>query len=430
MQYDVIIVGAGAAGLSCARTLIQGGARCLLLEARDRMGGRISSVSTSPSSMIELGAEFIHGASPETLGLLERHDFSFEDLTDHHLQKTKTGLSDVSSFWERVGKINSLLRSDLTQDRSMQNFIDAHKRKISPFKDLYISYLEGFQAMDLRLAGELGMAESENKQVQKLNSQSQFRPLPGYINVIEALFKESGLKKNQIHFNREVQKIALRKKSLDVIAVHPKTHRKIKYSTSRVVLTVPIGVLKRSLVFEPAIPRLKKTLSVMEMGHALRITFQFKTRFWEKLSTKPVAFLHGDSDDYFSTWWTQLPRRSPYLTAWQGGPKALELSFMSEQEQVSWALKTLSKITGEKLSALKKNYVKHFTHNWSQDPYSLGAYSYVGIQKETSWEKLKQPFHDAIYLAGEGLASGADRGTVTGAIKSGHQVALKVLKGL
>lgn len=152
-----------------------------------------------------------------------------------HLQRAKNGLIDVSPFWERVEKINSLLRTDLDHDRSMQDFIDAHKRKISSFKNLYVSYLEGFQAMDLRLAGELGMAESENKEVRELNSQSQFRPLPGYMNVIEALSKESGLRKNQTHFNCEVQKVVRQKKSLDVFIFHPIFHMVDATSSSQLL---------------------------------------------------------------------------------------------------------------------------------------------------------------------------------------------------
>src|SRR5207247_877131 len=67
---QVVIIGAGVAGLTAARELAAAGARVLVLEARDRLGGRVLTHHT-PDGPVELGAEFVHGAFPETLGVVQ-----------------------------------------------------------------------------------------------------------------------------------------------------------------------------------------------------------------------------------------------------------------------------------------------------------------------------------------------------------------------
>jgi monoamine oxidase len=70
-SWDVAVIGAGAAGLMAAQLLTNAGRRAVVLEARDRIGGRIHTV-TDPAFLgpVDLGAEFTHGRPPETWDLL------------------------------------------------------------------------------------------------------------------------------------------------------------------------------------------------------------------------------------------------------------------------------------------------------------------------------------------------------------------------
>src|SRR5690606_22043770 len=93
---DVIVIGAGAAGLAAAAAFGEAGVRVLVLEARDRVGGRIHTLHVPDFPLpIELGAEFVHGRPEETAGIIERAGLAQYDVSDRHLRRTGRGLEDA-----------------------------------------------------------------------------------------------------------------------------------------------------------------------------------------------------------------------------------------------------------------------------------------------------------------------------------------------
>ena len=81
MDADVLIIGAGASGLSAARKLHHAGARVLVLEARNRIGGRILTRREKNGDLpIELGAEFVHGMPESIFNLLSAHGIEDGDM--------------------------------------------------------------------------------------------------------------------------------------------------------------------------------------------------------------------------------------------------------------------------------------------------------------------------------------------------------------
>jgi monoamine oxidase len=97
---DIIIIGAGAAGLAAARELSRAGRKVIVLEARDRIGGRIHThFDTWP---IELGAEFVHGKAPETLQIAERAQLKLHDIPNRHWHLHNGVLTKSGEFWSKV----------------------------------------------------------------------------------------------------------------------------------------------------------------------------------------------------------------------------------------------------------------------------------------------------------------------------------------
>lgn len=159
------------------------------------------------------------------------------------------------------------------------------------------------------------------------------------------------------------------------------------------------------------------------MGHVQRIVFRFRERFWENLDDDPVSFLHAGPDTYFPTWWTQHPMRTPHLVGWQGGPKAEEIGHWREDEKITSALKTLSKLTGRSFTFLNSQVQSWHSHNWTEDPHTLGAYSYVAAGGMQAAKLFRRPIEDTLVFAGEAAAVGTERGTVHGAFDSGLNAA-------
>lgn len=115
------------------------------------------------------------------------------------------------------------------------------------------------------------------------------------------------------------------------------------------------------------------------MGHVARISFEFRSRFWENLGAEKVGFLHADPIHDFPTWWTQMYQRTPVLIAWQGGPRAAELNRASIKMQIRRALATLSSLTRRSVRFLEDQMIAGHAHNWSTDPFARGAYSYLDV---------------------------------------------------
>src|SRR5262245_33042727 len=103
MKTDVAIIGAGAAGLAAAVDVTRAGLRCVALEARDRMGGRIHTVRDPISPLpLELGAEFVHGQPDELIEIIRDANLLAYDAEGEHWQLEGKRLRKSNDFWEDV----------------------------------------------------------------------------------------------------------------------------------------------------------------------------------------------------------------------------------------------------------------------------------------------------------------------------------------
>ena len=100
---DVLILGAGAAGLGAARELSGADLKVIVLEARDRIGGRINT--HFDQFPIELGAEFVHGKPPETLQIVERAKLTLQEVPNPHWHLHNGVLTKSGEFWSKVEEL-------------------------------------------------------------------------------------------------------------------------------------------------------------------------------------------------------------------------------------------------------------------------------------------------------------------------------------
>ena len=169
------------------------------------------------------------------------------------------------------------------------------------------------------------------------------------------------------------------------------------------------------------------------MGKVIRVTLRFRERFWDSIkpagargSLSNMSFLFGQ-DDWFPTWWTANPAKSPIITGWAPFRSAERLSGKSRSYVVERSLQTLSTLLRVSHSELEKILEDAHIHDWQADPFSLGAYSYGKVGADEAQQVLSEPIQDTLYFAGEATDTTGNNGTVHGAIASGYRAAKQIL---
>src|SRR3954468_9527506 len=120
---DVLVIGAGVAGLACAEVLSEAGVSVLILEARDRIGGRILTHYDEKNSFpIELGAEFVHGEHPELTKRIERAGLRLRRINEEPWCLEENGLQKCGEFWTQTEKVLDKMRMT-RNDQSFAQFL-------------------------------------------------------------------------------------------------------------------------------------------------------------------------------------------------------------------------------------------------------------------------------------------------------------------
>jgi monoamine oxidase len=165
----------------------------------------------------------------------------------------------------------------------------------------------------------------------------------------------------------------------------------------------------------------------------VRISFACKEAFWENRlpaaggeDLAKLSFLHGRAERV-PTWWTSYPLQTRILTGWAGGPKAASLMALDAGERIGIAIDSLASITGLPRSDVDALIEDVYHHDWNNDPFARGAYSYVPAGAMDAVHRLAAPCEGTLFFAGEATDTTGNTGTVHGAIESGLRAANQVL---
>jgi monoamine oxidase len=436
MSRDIIVIGAGAAGLAAAADLGRAGHSVLILEARDRIGGRIwTRLEPDLTAPLELGAEFIHGDSPETYELLRRAgsvavDTSGEhwSLIDGRLQRRTESL---------LGKVRAALdAADVLSkpDTSLEAFLAGEDGRRLPeaARAMARAFVSGFDAADPQLVSLHSVAE-EWRSGGMLDS-SQSRPLGGYRAALLALSARFDSSRVRLQLQTVVTAVRWSDRSVEVEGLW--LGRPFRATARKAIITVPIGVLEApadapgAIRFTPPLDAKKTALAQLLSGPVLKVILHFGRPFWEERDGGRYAdasFFHAPGK-VFPTLWTALPAHAPLLNAWVGGPSAARLCELPDAEIIRHAMDCVNAIFpgGDGVPDLQAAYV----HNWASDPYARGAYSYVAAGGGNAREVLATPLSGTLFFAGEATDTSGEATTVTGALRSGARAAVEVSRHL
>jgi monoamine oxidase len=434
----VIIIGAGVAGLAAGEVLAGHGIPFTILEARGRIGGRVWTVHPRSLAVpVELGAEFIHGEADEIREIATRERLRTVDIAGRRWRVKSGGLHVFDDFWERIDRVMRRLSDDREPDRTFADAMASNRSISSDDRALAMQYVNGFHAADPRIISERALAEGGSPRGD-VRHRRIGRVLDGYDSIVSSL---AWTVRRHIRLRAVVRE--LRWATGDVTATFDRSRT---ISGSAAIITVPLGVLaaaaaeRGAVSFDPPLPiTTRSAIGNLAMGNVVRIGLELDEPFWtterfakhvgdERLDT--LSFLQGTSDVEFPVWWTTYPVRSPLLIGWCGGPRASDLATLSRKDLENAALRSLAQIVSMDPRTLRKHLLSSHTHDWINDPFSRGAYSYARVGGDEAATRLARPVESTLYFAGEAADPEGRNGTVHGAIATGRRAARMIARRL
>jgi monoamine oxidase len=423
---DVLVLGAGLAGLTAASELTQRGASVRVIEARARVGGRAWTLRDPGAPIpIELGAELVHGDAPLTQALARDAGLVLVEGSSTHWRRVR-GVVRESAELERAlstafPKCARIVRR--YGDRSFAQALE-EARVREPARSLALAYVEGFQA------AHADRISARSTTGDELGLEGVRRILSGHDRLVDAL--RARLPRGAIHLGTIATEIRWKQREVAIACTTARGAR-TTFRAQRVVVAVPLGVLQarddHALRFSPPLTSETRALEHVAMGNVVKIVLRFREPFWEDSKRRNVAFLHA-IDREFPTWWTQHPVRVPLWTGWAGGSRADAPARANEAQIVDVAVKSLASALGLARARVARHLIASWRHDWIADPFSRGAYSYPLVGGANASRALAQPVDRTIFFAGEATCAPPANGTVEGAIASGRRAARQVLLAL
>ena len=421
---DVAVIGAGMAGLTAARLLAEAGKSVILVEAQERVGGRVLSARSAHGTLVELGAEFVHGKPKPTLELAREAGVSLTALADRHFEKHGSTFRERPNPWQPFASVLGRVKHG-EPDVSAQAFLRQHE--IDPATaERFRQLVEGFDAAPLAEVGIQSLAADSETLAE---DDSQFRVAGGYAQLVTHAREHALAAGVELLLNAAVARVEWHPGGPVRLCLEAD---RAELEAQRCVVCVPLGVLQAAaddhgLSFEPPVSDWEKPLRQLAMGHACRVVLEFSGHL--ALEGVPEgAFVHNPTS-LFETFWSQHSDSHSLWTAWAGGPKALELARERPEQRQRLALGALATLFDRPEGTLERTLCGAHQHDFSNDPRARGAYSFCRPGGVKAGQALSAPVADALFLAGE-ATDHEYPGTVAGAIASAQRAAKQVQHSL
>lgn len=412
----ILVVGAGMAGLSAARTLADAGRPVRIIEARDRIGGRVCT-DRGWGTPLDLGASWIHGTLDNPLTELARRARARLVSTDYYgwvklavdpaLQPLDYHSATWRSFVERArsqggaGSLGSAVQAAADGAR----LSTADRAQLAFYLTTEIEDEYAADANQLS-AGTFDTGDYAGGDQDLITN--------GYDALPQSL--ADGL---AIELNTPVTAIAQRDDGVVVRAGDT------SFRGPAAIVTVPLGVLKAgAIAFDPPLPHAHtRAVTALGFGALSKSFFRVDQRTWN-MDNAFYQYI-GPAGGLWSQWFTLPSDAGPIVVAFNGGERGRFVESRDPSDVLASALPIARRLFGDHISLTDVR-----TSSWTVDPYALGAYSFhapgSGLEDR---RRLQQPIGDRLYLAGE--AVGVDNpATATGALASGRYAANQLLQQL
>ncbi|WKZ38001.1 MAG: FAD-dependent oxidoreductase [Anaerolineales bacterium] len=418
---DVLVLGAGIAGFAAARALNDKGLRVIILEARDRVGGRMWTDS-SLGLPLDLGASWIHGVNGNPITELAKQFGAKTVRTDDEngavFNADGSEMSDmewsrIEALFESTYEEVAEMQEDTDDDMSLQQAFD----HVVAQRNLSTAELRGLNYYaHLATALEYG-ADPKDLSLWEWDQDEEFGGeeviLPGGYNQIT-----DGLARGlDIRLGTVVKTVRYGEAGVKVETSVG------DFAADKAVVTFPLGVLKQaSIKFEPPLPESKQdAIERLGMGVLNKVYLKFPEVFWDE-DVETISYV-GERLGEWCDWMSFVPfTGAPVLMAFHGGEKGFALEDLSDDEIRAEAMATLRVMFGNNIPEPERMLVTR----WGKDPFAFGAYSHIPpFASGDDYDALFAPVENVLFFAGE-ATSRKYPGTVHGAYLSGIAAAGKI----
>ncbi|WP_442576080.1 flavin monoamine oxidase family protein [Microbacterium sp. F51-2R] len=428
-QFDTIVVGAGVAGLTAARLLTRHGQKVVVLEARDRIGGRVWTVRHE-GHVTDLGASWIHGITGSPVAAaaaafgMRTMEFTVggyqpdgRPIAYYGPDGERLGVEATRRFVDDIRAVDETLRAvvaDSAPDASYRDVTEAA---------LAAQHWDEERAQRVREYLEHRSEEQYGAWIEDLAAHGLD---DDSIEGDEVVFPDgydrlaAGLSEGLvIRLTHEVERVAW---SPDGVAV---TTEYGVFSARAAIVTVPVGVLQSDdFVIEPPLPEpVAGALSRLRMNAFEKVVLRFPTKFWDD-GVYAIRQL-GPEGRWWHTWYdlTSL-HGEPTLLTFAAGPAAVQTRDWDEERIAESVLAQLRRLYGEAAVPQPSHIL---VSDWQDDPLAHGSYAYMTVGSTTAdHDDLATPIGGVLHLAGEATWTD-DPATVPAALLSGHRAAQNVL---
>jgi len=423
------VIGAGIAGLTAARDLAVDGYNVVILEARERIGGRIWT-SHELGLPADLGASWIHGFENNPITRLARR---------HAIEIVRTNISSVTParyrsmvLYDENGR--RLSKSETAEmSEMMADYLDfvaakqkeGHERSMLEVEEIFADS-QGYGSDQRRrltfiartyLEHEWAGPRSEVSLLEydkNLGFAGHDRLFPdGYAQITDRLAEGT-----DILLGHEVKQVDYSGTHVDVL-----TNRG-SFQANYVLITVPLGVLQAGqIAFHPRLPKGKReAIRKMRMGVFNKIFLKFDSVFWDQ-ENELIGYMGSQDDDWPEIVNFHRIAGLPVLLAFSAGKAGEKNELRNNTDLVACLMHCLRKMYGQNIPEPQS----HLITRWNQDPFSLGSYSYVPVgSKQSLRRQIAIPVENRVFFAGE-ATSQSFPATVHGAFLSGVRAAYEIM---
>lgn len=418
----IVVIGAGLAGLAAARELQRRGHEVVVVEARDRIGGRIWTSTKWADMPLDFGATWIHGVDGNPITALadeinaSRLVTQYDSVANYATNGQLLTEAQEAQLEQLRDQVDTALKQAQARDPdvSIKLALQPLMKQLLPSSEAahFIDFIVN-SSIEQEYSGSAAQLSTHWYDNDKVFDGDDVLFVQGYKVITEYLAKDLHIELAQV-----VKEIQWSQPKVRV------TTQKTAFVADHVVITLPLGVLQSNRVrFAPALPSDKRTaIAKLGMGVLNKCYLRFEQAFWPEdvdwLEYIPAK--HGEWAEWVSY---MRAANKPILLGFNAADRGREIEHMSDRQIVASAMQTLRTMFGKGIP----EPVDYQITRWASDPYSLGSYSFNALGSNPKMRKtLAAPLNKKLFFAGEATET-EYFATAHGAFLSGVRAANDVL---